>query len=134
MLGSPTARSDTPSGASVSITLDDAANPTLVFEARENGSAWIARARLEDAERLLADFENGLASSMVVGHETAQVRPEDEDVTVPVGPFALIGSSADWRAVLEREKADPRSSDELPAAAPTPFAGDRKPFPVLETD
>lgn len=119
----------------VSVTLVDAPKPQLVFDARRNGGRWSATAKLPEVERFLREFEDGLASSVTVGSEVAEVQPGDDEVAVPVGPFLLVGSAADWRSMLEREKLEPRAEESPePRPASPSFGGERLPFPVLETD
>jgi hypothetical protein len=121
---------------SVSLTLIGDAEPELVFEARQDDEVWIAATPVADLERFLADARDGLASSLQLGSELALVEPGADDVTVPFGPFNLVGTLADWQVVLDREKADPQ-----PDGAPTrdghrstSFEGERRPFAVLDTD
>jgi hypothetical protein len=120
----------------VSLTLIGEAEPELVFEARRGEDEWIAAASVADVERFLADAGDGLASSLQLGPKLALVEPGADDVTVPFGPFDLVGSLADWHAVLDREKADRQpaaaTAGELRPSAG--FDGERRPFAVLETD
>lgn len=120
----------------VSLTLTGDADPELVFEARRGESAWIAAAPLADVERFLADASDGLASSLQLGPEIALVDPGAEDLTVPVGPFYVVGSLVDWQVVINREKSDPQPTIVSPSDAgrTAPFDGERRPFPVLDTD
>jgi hypothetical protein len=99
---------------SVSLTLTADPEPEFVFEARRGEDAWIAGAPLAEVERLLADARDGLASSLQLGPELALVEPGADEVTVPLGPFDLVGSIDDWQTALDREKADPQ-----PAGPPT---------------
>lgn len=119
----------------ISVTLRDGPEPQLRFDARRNGDRWSAAAKLHEVERFLREFEDGLASSVSIGPELAEVQPGDEEIAVPVGPFLLGGSSSDWRTVLEREKLEPQTEGEPTARPDSPrFEGSRLPFPVLETD
>jgi hypothetical protein len=54
---------------------------------------------------------------------------------VPVGPVGLIGSVADWRTVLEREKKDGRDNYQpAPGGRRDAYEGERRNFPMLESD
>jgi hypothetical protein len=107
----------------------------LWIEATAKGVSWAASAALEDLERFLSDIEDGLASSLVIGAELAQVDQGATDIVVPAGPLALTGDITDWRVVVARELQD-RRDDYVPAVpvAGSPHAGERSPFPVLESD
>lgn len=119
----------------VSLTLTGEVDPVLVFEAELGEERWSASAPLADVERYLTEASDGLASSLQLGPELAEIQPGAEEIMIPVGPFAVLGSAEDWDAVLTREKADPRAGHEPTAqVAELPYPSDRLPFPVLETD
>src|SRR4051794_22469229 len=128
--------SDGETTRSVSLALIGDAEPKLVFEARRGEDKWIRAAPLVDVERFLADAQDGLASSLQLGPDLALVQPGADDIAVPLGPFDIVGSLADWHLVLDREKTDPQpesalTSVEKPSA---PFEGGRSAFAVLDTD
>src|SRR5206468_29819 len=84
---------------SVSLTLIGDTEPELTSEARGGDEDWIAAAPLADVERSLADANDGLASSLQLGPELALVEPGADDITVPIGPYELVGSLTDWQVV-----------------------------------
>lgn len=120
----------------VRASLTIAGNPAkLWFEVSADETNWAGSAPLDEFERFLDEIEDGLASSIAIGPELAQVEQGATDVPIPAGPLELIGDIADWRAVLSREEQD-RRDEHQPAAmiADSSFEGARITFPVLESD
>lgn len=128
-----TARSEV--AHAVSITLVGYPDPKVIIEALVGEDRWIASAGFDDLKRFLQEASDGLASSLVIGPEIAEVQAGAQEIAVPVGPFSVLGTEADWNAVLERETADRRVVYEpYPGASSEAFVGAREPFLVLESD
>ena len=119
----------------VSVTLYEGPSARLLFEANRDGERFLAAAALDDLERFLADARSQLASTLQIGPEQASTEPEDEEITVPVGPFNLTGSADDWETVLQRERLDARPVAEAPEHVDSErYDGERQAFAVIETD
>ena len=119
----------------VSVTLYEGPSARLLFEANRDGESFLAAAALDDLERFLADARSQLASTLQIGPEQASTEPEDEEITVPVGPFNLTGSADDWETVLQRERLDARPVAEAPEHVDSErYDGERQAFAVIETD
>lgn len=120
--------------ASASLTISG--QPAQIwFETRADGISWAASAPLDDFQRFLDDIEDGLASSLSVGPELAQVGQGATDIVIPAGPLELTGDMNDWRAVLGRELQDRRAEHEpVVAVASGPYSGERATFPIVESD
>jgi hypothetical protein len=117
----------------VTLTLVGDLDPELGFRATLGDDQWLERVALSDLERFISDVEDGLASSIQVGGDVAAAQPGAEEISVPVGPYELVGSADEWRTVIEREKDD--RVDAHPAAnGAGPFTGERAPVRVVDTD
>jgi hypothetical protein len=68
-------------------------------------------------EAALDASENGLVPTMnLMGTEVGLATEEDPDqIGLPVGDLRITGTAAEWRAVLDRERAEPMSNNELVA-------------------
>ena len=52
----------------------------------------------------------------LMGTEVGLATEEDPDqIGLPVGDLRITGTAAEWRAVLDRERAEPMSNNELVA-------------------
>lgn len=130
----PSMAGDAPARA-VSVTLVGDGLPDMAFEAVLGRARWFEMAKLSDLERFLSDSEDGVASSFELGPELVEIGPGAEDVTVAIGPYELVGSVSDWRAVIERERSEQLTTLKPPVDAEAgSYDGERQPFPVTDTD
>jgi hypothetical protein len=131
---------DVPSAAAdveraVSVTLYAGPDGKLLFEAVRGGERSTALVGHAALERFLRDAEDGVAGDLDVGLGQASYEPEQDDLTLPIGPFDITGSTSEWRSVIARELEDARPVAELPSVTETvPLDGSREPFPVRDTD
>lgn len=121
---------------SVSLVLYAGPSGRVVFQARRGDENWEASCLHAELLRYLRDATDGVASNLKIGGVEAVFEPDEGDVVVPVGPFDITGSLAEWDAALLRELEEARSITELDGVAetqPEP-AESRTPFPVQDTD
>lgn len=87
----------------VTIYKPDDAPAVVDFAARLNGAEWNGSAGLTELQTFLSDVEDGLTASLAIGNEVATVEGGKDAIEVPVGPFTVTGTLADWRTMIERE-------------------------------
>jgi len=59
---------------------------------------------------------------------------DGDELQMPIGPFLATGTIAEWRQLLDRERADALPLSQAPAIGARSWEGDRIPFPVTNTD
>jgi hypothetical protein len=76
----------------------------------------------------------GLNAEVEAGGEIVAVQVAEDDIEIPLGPLLAVGTAQDWKAVLDRERADPRPLSECPVLRPAAWAGERRRFPIASSD
>jgi hypothetical protein len=63
------------------------------------------------------------------------VRAENDSIEIELGPFLVVASGADWKAALERERADAQPLSQAPVLPDVaPWEGPRRRFPVTSSE
>jgi hypothetical protein len=106
----------------------------IVAVARTPGVTWTSAISLAELEAALDAAAANLDADLTVAGETVPVRVADEDIEIPIGPFVVVGAAADWRQVIERERADRLPSSDCPLIEPQVWAGQHIRFPVLTSE
>lgn len=122
------------SKTSLSLALYEGSDPRLAFDARVDGERHFASVAMSEFERFLRDVEDGIATTLDIGGQTAVAEPGDEDIVIPIGALAVTGSQGDWKAVLERERSDAQVTDEPIELDSDVFDGDRVEFAIVDSD
>jgi hypothetical protein len=106
----------------------------LVLEAAGEATRWAGSVVMADLEAAITAAATGLDGDIEVSGETVPVRVVEEIIEVPMGPFSVVGTHAEWEQAFARERASVKPLSIMPAIASTPWAGDRRVFPVTETE
>jgi hypothetical protein len=123
-------------GDSLNISLfgtRDDPNSVVSLEAATSGQGWSAQISLGDLQSFLADLDNGLSASLPLP-DAETVDPSGDPITVAIGPFAVTGSTHEWRQILEREFDTALPKDSAPSYEATAWSGPRVAFPVTDSD
>lgn len=105
----------------------------VVFDAKVVDGSWIARVPLSEIDAFLTDLDSGLGASLPLP-DAELVDPSSEPMTVALGPFAIAGSVADWRTVLDREVETAQPFEAAPAVEDKPWVGQRTFFPIADSE
>jgi hypothetical protein len=76
----------------------------------------------------------GIDSDVEIAGESVPVQVVEDSVEIPIGPFLVSGSAAEWEEILTREQATMQPLGRMPSLTHTPWTGDRIPLPVTSTD
>jgi len=113
---------------------DDPKAVLLVY-ASANGAFWETTLPLRDLQFFLSDLENGYSAALTIGGESVELESGAEAVELPLGPLTARGTLEEWRSVLERELMELSPSEERPELpVPTPWQGERVPFPIGDSE
>jgi hypothetical protein len=108
---------------------------SLIVVATANGTQWEAALSLRELDLFLLDLDNGYAASISIGGELVELEGGADAIELPLGPLVARGTLAEWRAVLERERAEMASFEERPVVgAPPAWPGSRRPFPIVDSE
>lgn len=66
---------------------------------------------MDQLRRAIEDADNGLIPTMTIGETVIDLSDAEspDQLGVPTGPLRLVGTTAEWRQVLDREEAEVRS-------------------------
>ena len=103
VVGAPSADGGEEIERAVSVTLYAGPQGRLLFEAARGDDRYVASVGHAELERFLRDAADGVAGDLDIGSGQASYEPEQDDLTLPVGPFEITGSIGDWRAMIMRE-------------------------------
>ncbi|KWW97479.1 hypothetical protein TH66_17740 [Carbonactinospora thermoautotrophica] len=123
-------------GCSVEFTLyaSNWERSRLHVVARRQDTVWEALLDAEEVEAAVNDVAEGLDSDVTIGDEKVPLRVVEDAVELPLGPFVLVGTPAEWKGVLERERQESRPVSECPVVTSTQWIGDPLRFPVVNTE
>ena len=108
---------------------------TLIVHAAANGSSWESALVLRDFVLLVSDLENGYSGGLVIAGEAIEIESGAEAIKLPFGPLLARGTVEEWRAVIERERAEMAPSSECPAVGTgEPWNGPRTDFPIGDSE
>jgi ribosome-associated translation inhibitor RaiA len=111
----------------------DDPSSVVSFDAATSGQTWSGWTSLGDLQAFLNDLDSGLSASLPLP-DAEMVDPSGDPIVVTIGPFAVTGSTDDWRVILDREFASALPIDSAPSGESAPWAGQRVPFPVTDSD
>jgi hypothetical protein len=106
----------------------------IVAAATHQGRTWTATIPLQALETALGNAANGIPSDIAIGGESVPTAIDGEEVQVPIGPFMVTGTVAEWRQVIEQERSDALPLSQAPVVSDNPWAGDRISFPATSID
>lgn len=123
-------------GCSLELTLFESAWDAgrLLVVTRTPEAEWSTVVTMPALLSALDAADTGLNAEIDLNGETVAVQVTDEEIEIPLGPFLAVGAPQDWKAVLEREHADPRPLSECPPPVPIRWQGDRRRFPIASSD
>ena len=105
----------------------------LVFTATGAGPTWTGSASMAELEQtVFAVAGTGIDSDVEIGGESVPVVNKSERVEVPIGPFTVVGTEAEWKQALDREKGDARPLADAPSVPPASRRDERQLLPVVE--
>jgi hypothetical protein len=109
--------------------------PKLLVSARDHGRGWQALLSANVFEEAIAQAENGISTDLEVAGQQFAVRSDNDTIEMELGPFLVTGDTADWKATIERERADTRPLSRAPAAPESAvWEGPRRRFPVASSE
>jgi len=109
--------------------------PKMLVHARNGDIEWRALLSAAALEEAIAQAQDGISTDLDAGGQQLAVRAENDSIEIELGPFLVVGSGADWKGALERERADAQPLSQapvLPDAAP--WEGPRRRFPVTSSE
>ncbi|MFI5910838.1 DUF262 domain-containing protein [Dactylosporangium sp. NPDC051541] len=107
----------------------------LLFRASGAGVTWSGSAEMQDFEDVIvAAATRGNPGDVVINGESVPVQVVEDAIEVPIGPFLVSGTAAEWLDILAREKASMQSPLRMPAVEDKPWAGERIALPASSTD
>lgn len=106
----------------------------LMLTATRGEEEWRTSMPLRDVLLFVSDLENGYSASLTIAGETVELESGAETVDLPIGPLLARGTLGEWREVLDRELAEVSTPTEEPSAPSSPWAGDRVPFPIVDSE
>jgi hypothetical protein len=113
----------------------DGSDAILVAEATANEYTWVGLIPIDSLRMSIYDFENSVASELMIGTELVDIDPADEVFAIPLGPLSVRGSTEEWRDVLAREEADRVTLANAPEPPENPpWTGPREDFPVSASE
>lgn len=109
--------------------------PKLLVNARHDQGLWQVLLSAVAFEEALAQAEVGISTDIDVGNQQFAVRSENDAIEAELGPFVVYGDAADWKAVIERERADAQPLSRAPAIPEPPvWEGPRRRFPAASSE
>nr|WP_221380245.1 DUF262 domain-containing protein [Actinoplanes polyasparticus] len=110
-------------------------DPKLYVHAQDHGVEWKALLSANALDNAVADAEANISTDLDVSGQQVAVRSDNDVLQIELGPFLVTGTAADWKAVLERERADVQPLSQAPALLDIPaWDGPRRRFPVTASD
>lgn len=113
---------------------DPAGEDRIVATARGEVGGWTGSMSAVELDEALAAAASGVDSDVLISGESMPVKVDDESIEIPIGPFLVTGSPAEWWKVLEREQDDAQPMSNLVEPPASLWDGDRLPFPVTSVD
>lgn len=109
--------------------------PKLSVLARADDREWQVLLSADPFEDAIAQAESGISADVDVAGQQLTGRAENDTIEMELGPFLVTGGIADWKAALERERADARPLSEAPAATVlAAWEGQLRRFPVTSSE
>lgn len=110
--------------------------PKLLVQATHQGHEWRALLSADAFEEAITQAGTGISADITYGEELQlAVRSDNETIEVELGPLLVVGTATEWKAVLERERADALPLSEAPVVPPPPaWEGERRRFPVASSE
>jgi hypothetical protein len=109
--------------------------PKMLVHARDGHTEWRALISAEAMDEAIAQAQNGISTDLDAGGQQLAVRAENDSIEIELGPFLVTGSAAEWKDVLERERADARPLSQAPVVAgAATWDGQRRRFPVSSSE
>jgi hypothetical protein len=124
-------------GASLELTWYDSAwdDPKLAVRARDHDHEWRAVLSATAFEEAVAQAATGISTDLDAAGQQLAVRSDNETIEMELGPFVVLGSAPEWKAVIERERADARPLSQAPTVdEPASWEGPRRRFPVASSE
>lgn len=106
----------------------------IVVTARGDVGDWSGSMSAVELDDALAAAASGVDSDVSISGESVPVKVDDESIEIPIGPFLVTGSPAEWSKVLEQEQNDAQPMSSLVEPPVSTWDGDRLPFPVTSVD
>lgn len=106
----------------------------IIATAIRDGKTWTASILAAEFESALQDAAEGLSSDVTVAEQSVAVNLDGDDVQLRIGPFLVTGTLPEWRAVVDRERADAQPLSKCPVIEAHSWDGDPLTFPVTDVD
>jgi hypothetical protein len=107
----------------------------LVFKATGVGPAWLGSVDMNELNQAVtAAGMAGIDSDVEIAGESVPVQVVEDSVEIPIGPFLVSGSAAEWEEILTREQTTMQPLGRMPALPEKPWTGERIPLSVTSTD
>jgi hypothetical protein len=107
----------------------------MVFTATGSGIRWTGSANMLDLDAAIDSARiAGLDGDVEIAGESVPVKVIEDSLEVPIGPFLVVGTPEEWRAVFDRERAAARPLSAAPERTDAPWTEERTRFPVSNTD
>jgi hypothetical protein len=106
----------------------------LVVNASGKGIAWQATLSMADLETVIDSCDRGIDADLDIAGEPVPVRLIEDVIEIPIGPFLVAGTHADWRHVIDRERESAQPLSQCPSIEAAPWTNERIRFPVTSSD
>ncbi|GAA3451864.1 DUF262 domain-containing protein [Dactylosporangium matsuzakiense] len=107
----------------------------LVFRAFGAGVEWTGSTEMQDFDDAVsAAALRSVPGDVTIGGESVPVQVVEDAIEVPIGPFLVSGTAAEWLDILAREKASMQSPLRMPVVQDKAWAGERIALPASSTD
>jgi hypothetical protein len=106
----------------------------IEFRGTRGSDVWASSGDFSEFQRFLSDIDDGLSASFVLGHDTLTADGGAEVLELPIGPFVVSGTVAEWQAMVERELAQPPDEGAVPNPISSDWTKERVPISVADTD
>jgi hypothetical protein len=108
--------------------------PKLLVCARTPDAEWAAVLPADELESAINSAADGLDGDVDASGVAVAVRVTGDDVEAAFGPVVAVGTAADWKAMLERERADALPLSQCPVPANQVWDGPTVRFPVSSSE
>jgi len=107
----------------------------LVAAASGPGVAWIGSVNMSDLQTAVESAgDRGIDADLEIAGEMVPVRLVEDAVEIPMGPFLVTGTHAEWAQALARERASAQPLSRCPSIDTAQWTTERIRFPVTSTE
>jgi hypothetical protein len=109
--------------------------PNMLVHAQHHDLKWRALLSANALEQAITQAADGISTDLDAAGQQLAVRSGNDAIEIEFGPFLVHGTVADWKGVMERERADAQPHSQAPTVPePAPWDRPRQRFPVTSSE